>query len=162
MQGTSVSFVPGQPRRRAPQVSRSHAERGNEKSRPVLRCIEGRFFTILGMSFMRNFFVLFALTAAIASQARSQANPSDMQFRLAESYEQSGDFESAVKIYQSIYAKDSSNMVVFEALRRDYMQLKRYDNAIALLERMIRKMPDNVTLLSSLASVYLLRSDEPR
>ena len=111
---------------------------------------------------MRNFFVLFALTAAIASQARSQANPSDMQFRLAESYEQSGDFESAVKIYQSIYARDSSNMVVFEALRRDYMQLKWYDNAIALLERMIRKMPDNVTLLSSLASVYLLRSDEPR
>ncbi len=111
---------------------------------------------------MRNYFIVFALTVVVASQASSQANPADMQFRLAESYEQSGDFEPAVKLYESIYARDSSNMVVFEALRRDYMQLKWYDNAIALLERMIRKMPDNITLLSSLASVYILRSDEPK
>src|SRR5436309_5324016 len=109
---------------------------------------------------MRKYFIVFALTVVIAVQASSQAKPSDIQFRLAGSYEQSGDFESAVKLYESIYARDSSNMVVFEALRRDYMQLKMYDNAIALLERMIRKMPDNISLLSNLASVYMLKSDE--
>jgi tetratricopeptide (TPR) repeat protein len=115
---------------------------------------------------MRKFLLVFALTVAVTGLARAQQAPqakaADIQFRLAESYEQSGDFESAVRIYESLYGKDSSNMVVFEALRRDYMQLKLYDKAITLLERFIRKMPDNISLLSELASVHMLKSDEPK
>jgi tetratricopeptide (TPR) repeat protein len=111
---------------------------------------------------MNKFLLIALLAAAVALPVAAQTKAIDMRFRLAESYEQSGDYETAVKIYESLYARDSSNMVLFECLRRDYLQLKRYDDAISLLQSLIRKMPDNTNLLSLLASVYMLKSDEPK
>src|SRR5690349_10473276 len=111
---------------------------------------------------MNKFLLIALLAAASALPVAAQTKATDMRFRLAESYEQSGDYETAVKIYESLYARDSSNMVIFECLRRDYLQLKRYDDAISLLQSLIHRMPDNTNLLSLLASVYMLKSDEPK
>ncbi len=111
---------------------------------------------------MNKILLIAVLTAAASAPALSQTKATDMRFRLAESYEQSGDFETAVKIYESLYAKDSSSMIIFECLRRDYLQLKRYDNAVSLLQYVIHKMPDNISLLSELASVYMLKSEEAK
>src|SRR5437867_4338374 len=62
----------------------------------------------------------------------AQQTNTDVRFRLAQSYERSGDYESALKLYNEMYAKDSSNVVIFESLRRNYLLLKRYDDVITL------------------------------
>jgi len=111
---------------------------------------------------MNRFLLIFILTIATAARAVPQAGAADIKFRLAVSYEQNGDLEAAVKIYQSLYAKDSSNLTIFDALRRNYLQLKMYDNTTSLIEGMLQRMPGDINLLAQLASVYLLKSDEPK
>src|SRR6266704_764485 len=82
--------------------------------------------------------------------AWGQRVDSDIKFRLAQSYERSGDVESAVKIYQDLFARDSTSAVVFDALRRGYVQLKRYDELITLLNRMLKRSPKDIALRTAL------------
>lgn len=88
-----------------------------------------------------------------------QNRTADIKYQLAQSYERSGDYESAAKLYEDIFAKDSTNMIVFDALRRSYTQLKRYDDGVALMNRMLRIHPNDIGILSELGSMYVLKSD---
>jgi tetratricopeptide (TPR) repeat protein len=104
-------------------------------------------------------FLLFSLLL-IVPESRAQQRNTDIRFQLAQSYERAGDYESAVKIYEELYAKDSSNYVVFDALKRGYTQTKRYQKAVDLVDRMLVGQPKNVALLSDLGSLYNHLSDE--
>ncbi len=110
----------------------------------------------------RLFLILLAITPVWTAQALSQGRTADIKQRLAESYERSGDLETAVKLFQEVYARDSSNLMVFEALRRDYLQLKLHDKAAALLEGYLSRNPKDINMLSQLAAVYVLKSDETK
>jgi tetratricopeptide (TPR) repeat protein len=96
------------------------------------------------------------------AQTLSQGRTADIKQRLAESYERSGDMEMAVKLYQEVYSRDSSNLAVFEALRRNYLQLKMHDKAVALFEGYLARNPRDINMLSQLAAVYILKSDETK
>ncbi|MGA9116599.1 MAG: tetratricopeptide repeat protein [Bacteroidota bacterium] len=100
---------------------------------------------------MKILCALLILLPAPAYTSRSQ----DVQtrFRLAQSYEHGGDFESAARLYREIYAKDRANAAVFEALRRTLVQLKRYDEAGALIEERLVSHPSDVNLLCLLGGV---------
>src|SRR5436190_1931514 len=100
--------------------------------------------------------------ALAASALVAQNREQDIKFRLAQSYEQSGDFESAVKLFEQVLAKDSSNFIVLDALNRDYTQLKRYDDAIRLLQRTIERSPNDILMVSRLGSLYTLKGDEQK
>ncbi|HYQ87488.1 MAG TPA: tetratricopeptide repeat protein [Bacteroidota bacterium] len=110
----------------------------------------------------RLFLILLAITPVWTAQTLSQGRTADIKQRLAESYERSGDLETAVKLFQEAYARDSSNLLVFEALRRDYLQLKMHDKAVSLLEGYLARNPKDINMLSQLAAVYVLKSDETR
>ncbi|MBI1803315.1 MAG: tetratricopeptide repeat protein [Ignavibacteriae bacterium] len=86
----------------------------------------------------------------------------DVRLRLAQSYERTGDFEAALKLYQELYKQDSTNYLVGDALRRTYLQLKRYDDAIALLEKIIRFSPNDVNMIAQLGAMHYLKSDEQK
>jgi tetratricopeptide (TPR) repeat protein len=102
------------------------------------------------------FFALF--TQAFPQSAQTQGN--DIKYRLAQSYERSGDIESAVKLYAELYAKDSLNLIIFDALRRGYLQLKRYDDLLELVHRASKRAPNDITLLAELGAVYVHRSED--
>jgi len=95
-----------------------------------------------------------------ACAASAQVADSDVKYRLGQSYERSGDFESAARLYEEVFRRDSANMLLFDALRRSYLQLKRYDDCVALMERILRRIPNDVSILAQLGSVYILKSDE--
>lgn len=76
------------------------------------------------------------------------------KFRLGQSYEQSGNFEQAARIYQELFAKDSTNQLFFESFSRMTIQLKRYDAAIALLRQRLAMTPADINVRNTLASVY--------
>jgi len=92
----------------------------------------------------------------------AQNRPSDIKFKLAQSYERAGDYETAVTLYEEAFAKDSSSPVIYDALRRNYQQLKRYDEAITLMKRWLRKSPGDPGLLSQIGSIYILKSEEQK
>jgi tetratricopeptide (TPR) repeat protein len=94
--------------------------------------------------------------------AHAQQRDIDIKFRLAQSYERGGDYENAVKIYEDLYSVDSSNYMVFEALRRGYTQLKRYSEAINLVESRLILQPNDLSLLSELGTLYNYNSDLPK
>lgn len=105
-------------------------------------------------------FLAVTLTLASSIPCWSQRKDNDIKFRLAQSYERGGDIESALKIYAELYAKDSTNVVYFESLRRDYLQLKRYDDVIALFQRAVAKNPNDMSLLAQLGTFYMQKNDE--
>ena len=76
------------------------------------------------------------------------------KFRLAQSYEQAGNYEQAAVLYQELLTKDPSNSTYSEFLSRVYVQLKRYDEAIALLQKRLLLNPYDITLRGGRGSVY--------
>ncbi len=107
------------------------------------------------------YFFAFLLLCGITVVSYSQAPNIEIKIRLAQSYELSGNFEAAVKLYEEVYEKDSAMAAIFESLKRGYLQLKRYDDAISLIQRWLSKTPKDIGQLAQLGSVYVLNSDEP-
>ncbi len=77
---------------------------------------------------------------------------SDNKFRLAQSYEQGGDFENAVTLYKELLHADPANYVFFDGLRRAYIQLKRYNDAIALIQQRLASNTKDVNVLCLLGN----------
>jgi tetratricopeptide (TPR) repeat protein len=102
------------------------------------------------------------LTLLACAAASPQAKEPDIKFRLAQSYEQSGDFESASKLYEELLAKDPANFLVIDALHRDYIQLKKYDAAIALVTAVIQRSPNDILWLSRLGTLYNYKADDAK
>jgi pentatricopeptide repeat protein len=111
---------------------------------------------------VRRAAVLLLVLAFCPVGAASQNRPSDIKLRLAESYERSGNVEAALRLYEEMYARDTTSLILYEALRRSYLQLKKYDEVINLSERLLAKNPNDINLLCQLASVYVLKSEEPK
>jgi len=102
------------------------------------------------------------LTLLGCAAAMPQAREPDIKFRLAQSYEQSGDFETAARLYEELLAKDPLNFLVIDALHRDYIQLKKYDAAIALVTGVIQRSPNDILWLSRLGTLYNYKADDAK
>jgi tetratricopeptide (TPR) repeat protein len=102
------------------------------------------------------FLLFFFLPGGAHAQPPDQAT----KFRLAQSYEQAGNFETATELYEELLAKDQSNYVYFDSVRRMYLQLKRYDDAIALIQRRLSMSPADPTTRAILASTYYKTGNE--
>jgi tetratricopeptide (TPR) repeat protein len=108
-----------------------------------------------------NIIVLIVLCLNVQFMQAQGSSPS-IKIKIAQSYERAGDYESAVRIYEEAFQKDSLNISLFDALKRGYLQLKRYDDAITLLKKWIKLQPHDIGLLAQMGSVYVLASDESR
>lgn len=96
------------------------------------------------------------LTAALTAQTQNDANI----FRLAQAFEQQGDVERAVVLYSDLFRSDSNNFQYFDALRRSYVQLKRYDDAIQLSIRRLRVLPFDFSLQANIGGLYVIAGQE--
>ncbi|MEW6060759.1 MAG: tetratricopeptide repeat protein [Bacteroidota bacterium] len=88
--------------------------------------------------------------------ALSQIDQNQNLFRLAQTFEQQGDYERALQLYKDLYGKDSTNYPFFDALRRMYVQMKQYDDAIFLSMRRLRLTPFDFTLQANIASLHYM------
>ena len=93
------------------------------------------------------------LLALTASPALTQTSDRDTKFRLGQALEQSGDFERAASVYQELLRSDPSNYVLFDALQRAWIQLKRYDDVILLVRNRLGDTSADLNLHSLLGSV---------
>ncbi len=111
---------------------------------------------------MRNRFLLFAVIVVnfAIGTAHAQNQDAAIRLRLAQNFEQNGNWERAAELYEGLFLSDPQNVVFFEGLRRGFTQLKQYDKAIDLIKDWISKKPGNPAILSELAGVYYLKGDE--
>lgn len=86
--------------------------------------------------------------------SRGQDNDAALKLRLAQAYEQSGEWARAVAIFEELYQTEPNNFVYFDGLRQGYTQLREYEKAIGLVERELGRQPANVGLLASLGGLY--------
>ena len=98
-------------------------------------------------------FLIFSLQA----QQRNE-----QKFSLAQSYEQIGDYNSAVKLYEELYQSDPSNSQYINALYRGYTQLKNYAALVNILDERIKQTPDDIESYGMLGSTYYLMGNEEK
>jgi tetratricopeptide (TPR) repeat protein len=100
---------------------------------------------------MRTWLVIFSL-ALLVQAALAQSQDAALRFRLAQSYEQAGEYERAVDLYRDLNKSDPANYVYFDALQRTLAQLKRYDDAIALIRQRLMLSPGDLNLQAMLGT----------
>jgi tetratricopeptide (TPR) repeat protein len=91
--------------------------------------------------------------AGFPAASLSQTSDRDTKVRLAQSLEQSGEFERAAALYQDLLKGDPMNYVLFDGLQRTWMQLKRYDDVILLVRVRLQSSPGDLNLHALLGSV---------
>ena len=79
----------------------------------------------------------------------------------ARSLEKAGDLEGAVTIYQRIIAEDSEDLDALTGLAVDLLQLKRYDEALLIQEKVAALDKTDVLTRVELAFNYLNHQDQP-
>ncbi|MBN1448391.1 MAG: tetratricopeptide repeat protein [Bacteroidetes bacterium] len=92
-----------------------------------------------------------ASTVALPAQTADERNT----LRLAQSYEQAGKYEDALRFYQDLYRQNPLNSAYFDGVRRSLTALKRYDAAIALLSDRMRRQTGEVLLWVYRGGIYL-------
>lgn len=102
----------------------------------------------------KNILILAACLCAVTVWAQT----SDEQniFRLAQSYDQSGDYEHAGQLYEQLTASHPENFVYFDALRRNYTQRKKYAEAAALCLARLQLQPGDINVKTALAGIYMM------
>ncbi len=109
---------------------------------------------------MKAFSIIAVLQAVILLNTFSQQDPKQNMFRLAQAFEQQGEYERAEELYTDLFESDTNNYVYFDALRRNKVQLKRYDDAIALSYRRLRTTPVDFNLQANIGSLYSMSGKE--
>jgi cellulose synthase operon protein C len=85
---------------------------------------------------------------------QSQTSDRDAKFRLAQGLEQAGEYERAAGLYEGLLREDPANVVLLDAVERMWMQLKKYDQVIALIRVRLSRAPGDPGLHATLGSVY--------
>lgn len=100
-----------------------------------------------------KFIVQIIVMISIVCVSYGQQDQAQNLFRLAQAFEQQGDHERAHQLYSDLLRKDSNNFVYFDALRRTNIQLKRYDDAIAMSLHRFAMTPFDFTLQANIGSL---------
>ena len=115
----------------------------------------------LKRSARRSFIFLLTLSLVFLRSVQAQESPDDAnKLRLAQSFERSGEYERAAKLYEELHSRDPLNFVIFDALHRTYIQLKEYTKAIALVQVRLDRQPADLVLLGTLGEDYLKAGKE--
>ncbi len=109
---------------------------------------------------MKKIIALAILGLLVFSLQAQQRN--DQKFALAQSYEQIGDYNSALKLYEDLYQSDPANSQYINSLYRIYTQLKNYAAIINILDARIKQNPSDIEAYGMLGSTYYLMGNEEK
>lgn len=102
---------------------------------------------------------LFILCLQLSVAAQGELNN---RFRLAQSYEQAGEVQRALSIYEQLYKEKPDNFQFFDALNRVYIRLKNFDASISIVTSRLSSYPDDINLHGLLGSTYYQKGDEAK
>ncbi len=108
---------------------------------------------------IKKILTIFLFTFSIFAQQNSL---DQNQLMLAESYEQKGDLTKAVEILETLNKKDPGNIQYFNKLNTLYLQLKKYDESIKIINSRILLTPQDISLYGMLGSTYYTSGDRTK
>ena len=103
---------------------------------------------------------LLLLASVSVHNAVAQQTELATKLRLAQSFEQAGEWNRAAAIYESLLAESPQSFVLVDGLRRAYTELKQYDKAIDLIRRQLRLTPGDENMMTTLGGLYDLSGDQ--
>ncbi len=105
-----------------------------------------------------------ALTLAAGPTRVAAAQSADStlvaRFQLAESYLRSAQFERAISILEDLTLRSPEIHVFYERLRKAYETLKRYDDAITLVDKRVRTEAVPAIYITEKARLLYLKGDD--
>ncbi len=104
--------------------------------------------------------VCLLLAAGLPHVAPAQAADETNLFRLAQTYEQGGRVEDALRYYSDLLTLQPLNQGYFDGVRRCLTSLKRYPEAVDLVTRRMARFPKDVQLPVWLGSLQLRAGNE--
>lgn len=116
--------------------------------------------TVFTATFVKLCMIILSLCAVSVPVMAQQADIA-AKLRLAQSFEQAGEWDRAATLYESLLETGPQSFVVLEGLRRAYTELKQYDKAMDLVRKQLAGNPGDENLLSILGGLYDL-AGEPR
>ena len=102
----------------------------------------------------RYLFIIIVLFFTVLLKA--QDSNTDIRLRLAQTYEQAGQFEKAEVIYHELIETQPLNNVFFESLNKNLISQKNYNESIELLTKKINLTPNDYNLYGLLGSTYFI------
>lgn len=116
------------------------------------------------MSRDKHPFLIFSLLILLFAPVELRAQQIDStlagRYQLAESYLRAGQFARAISLLEDLYAASPATHVFYEKLKEGYENVKKYDEAIALVDERIAKDANPVMLLSEKARLQFLKGEE--
>ncbi len=98
----------------------------------------------------------------VAAGFSQQENNLLLRYTLGQSYENSGDLQNAIKIYEELYQSDPNNPQYFSSLNKVYVAAKNYAASVNLLEDRIAKFPQDINSYGLLGSTYYQMGNEQK
>jgi len=95
----------------------------------------------------------------VAGYAQTAPNTIQQRQKLAYEYEQLGDLESALRIFQELYQTNPNDFIAFEGVKRVLVAQNRLDDAIVLLENRLKFRYD-LHIHSDLGALYYLNNNQ--
>ncbi|MBL1212238.1 MAG: tetratricopeptide repeat protein [Ignavibacteriae bacterium] len=92
----------------------------------------------------------------------AQVNNLNNKFRLAQSYEQSGNTEKAIEIYHELIEAQPWNNLFLQSLNKLYLSQKDYESSINLLSEKIKQAPLDLNSYGLLGSTYYVMGDNEK
>ena len=117
--------------------------------------ITNSFFTSRLVRWVGAAALVLFLLPALPAQAQQPDSTQLRQFRLADSYLRAGRTDRAITMLEDLYASSPSTYVFYNKLKEAYESVKRYDDAIALVEEQMQDQQAPSTLSEKARLLYL-------
>ena len=76
------------------------------------------------------------------------------KLRLAQGFEEAGEWERAAALYKDLNTLEPNNYLYLDGLQRSYTQIKEYDKAINVIRRWLIFQPRDVNKMTTLGGLY--------
>lgn len=116
------------------------------------------FVTSSLMRYLPALLMLVFATSVVPVKAQTDQETAVSRFQLAESYLRAGQFDRAISLLEQLYAADPSSFVFYDRLKGAYVSVKRYDDALELLNTRLQSSPTPM-LMAERARILHLAGD---
>jgi outer membrane protein assembly factor BamD (BamD/ComL family) len=98
--------------------------------------------------------LLFIVDSIICTCAFTQDTDKLAKLRLAQGFEEAGEWERAAALYEDLDAVEPNNFLYLDGLQRSYKQIKEYGKAVNAIRRWLILQPHDIVKMTTLGGLY--------
>jgi cellulose synthase operon protein C len=103
---------------------------------------------------IKHLALLFLGVFGFSHMAHPQETDKLMKLRMAQGFEEAGEWERAASLYEDLYKTEPRNYIFTDGLQRSYTQIKEYGNAIGVIRNWLTYQPRDFNMMTTLGGLY--------